>query len=56
MFDAVCMGFTGHNNYCQKKLANKYTEILEFSTRVGTIVDQEKVLKQAGVVYDVRSQ
>jgi len=28
----------------------------EFSIRVGTIVDQEKVLKQAGVVHDINSQ
>jgi len=37
---------------------NKYTKKkLEFSTRVGTIVDsREKVLKQAGVVHDIKSQ
>jgi len=28
----------------------------EFSTRVGTIVDRNKVLKQAGVVHDIKSQ
>ena len=31
-------GFTSHNNYLQKKLTNKSTKKLEFSTRVGTIV------------------
>ena len=39
-----------------KKLTNKYTENLEFSTRVGTIAHRQKVLKQAGVVHDVKSQ
>jgi len=28
----------------------------EFSTRVGTMVDGKKVLKQAGVVYDIKSE
>jgi len=37
-----------------KKLANKCTKNL--ATRVGTIVDRKKVLKQAGVVYDIISQ
>jgi len=46
-----------NNSYCsQKKLTNKYTEKLEFSTRVGTKVDQKKVLKQAGVVHSIKSQ
>jgi len=31
----------------------KYTK---FSTRIGTIVDQKKVLKQPGVVHDIKSQ
>jgi len=34
----------------------KWTSTLKKSTRVGTIVDQEKVLKQAGVVHDIKSQ
>jgi len=29
---------------------------LEFSTRVGTIVGQKKVPKQAGVVHNIKSQ
>ena len=29
---------------------------LEFSTRVGTIAHRQKVLKQAGVVHDIKSQ
>jgi len=36
-----------------------YTSMLkneEFSTRVGTIVDRKKVLKQAGVVRNIKSQ
>jgi len=31
-------------------------KIYEFSTRVGTIVDLKKVLKQAGVVSNIKSQ
>jgi len=33
-----------------------YAKKLEFSTRVGTIVDRKKVLKQAGVVHNIKSQ
>ena len=29
---------------------------LEISTRVGTIAHRQKVLKQAGVVHDIKSQ
>jgi len=35
---------------------NKYTKKLGISTRVGTIVDRKKVLKQAGVVRNIKSQ
>jgi len=31
-----------------------FTNTLEFSTRVGTIVDQKKVLKQAEVVHNIK--
>jgi len=34
----------------------KYTKKLGFSTRVGTIVDWKKLLKQAGVVHNIKSQ
>jgi len=34
----------------------KYIKNFKNSTRVGIIVDQEKVLKQAGVVHDIKSQ
>ena len=36
----------------------KYTEKIwpEFSTRVGTIARRQKVLKQVGVVHDIKSQ
>jgi len=38
----------------KKKLTNKYTK--KISTRVGTIVDRKKVLKQAVVLHDIKSQ
>jgi len=40
-FNVVCM--CASHNYFQKKLINK--------SRVGTIVDRKKVLKQAGIYY-----
>jgi len=47
-------GLTSHNNYIQK--VNKYTKKnRNFQIRVGTMVDQKTVLKQAGVVHDIRS-
>jgi len=40
-----------------KKLTNKYTRNLRiFNYRVGTIVDRKKVLKQAGVMHNIKSQ
>jgi len=46
-----------HNNsVSKKKLANKYTRNFHLVLRVGTIVDRKKVLKQAGVVHDIKSQ
>jgi len=44
-----------HNNIVLKNV-NKYTKKLGFSSRVGTIVDRKKVLKQAGVVHNIKSQ
>jgi len=44
-------GFTSHNN-CFKKVEKK---VHKNFIRVRTIVDQ-KVLKQAGVVYNIKSQ
>jgi len=38
-----------------QKKSNKYTKKLGISTRVGTIVDRKKVLKQAGVVQNINS-
>jgi len=43
---------TGTANYRVQLAVPK----LGFSTRVGTIVDQKKVLKQAGVVQNIKSQ
>ena len=43
-------GFTSNNNYFAKKVNKQVHKKLEFSTRVGTIVDREKVLKQACTV------
>jgi len=37
-----------------KILAKKYTKNCEFSTTVGTTIDH--VLKQAGVVHNIKSQ
>jgi len=37
----------------QNTLINKYTKKL---ARVGTIVDRKKVVKQAGVVHNIKSQ
>ena len=54
--DAVCVGSPVIIYFVQKKLTSKYTKILEFSTRVGTIALQQNVLKQAGVVHDIKSQ
>jgi len=39
-----------------KSFKNKYAKKLGILTRVGTIVDRKKVLKQAGVVHDIKSQ
>jgi len=46
-FDAVCMGFTSHNNYFQKKTktnkqTNKQTSIPKIRTTVGIIVDKKR--------------
>ena len=53
--DAICVG-SPVIIILYKKLTSKYTKILEFSTRVGTIALQKNVLKQAGVVHDIKSQ
>ena len=48
--DALCVGSPVIIIIYKKNLTNKYTKIfLEFSTRVETIANQEKVLKQVGV-------
>jgi len=44
--------FQSHNSSGSKKVLKQ----VEFSTRVGNIVAREKVLKPAGVVYDIKSQ
>ena len=42
------MSFTKGDQY-----SYKYTEKFGISTRVGTIVHRQKVLKQAGIVHDI---
>jgi len=43
-----------HNNIVLKKLQRSTLKNYEFSTRVGTIVDRKQVLKQAGVVHNIK--
>ena len=47
-------GFTNHSNYLQKKTLTQKNLELSTSLRVGTIAHQYKVLKQAGVVHDIK--
>jgi len=53
---------SGRIVYYKEAMASLVTDIvytlknLKFSTRIGTIVDRKEVLKQAEVVYDIKSQ
>jgi len=52
---AVPPSTNNYNNIVFKKLTNNYTKKLGISTRVGTIVDRKKLVKQAGVVHNIKS-
>jgi len=59
---AVCVGLPVILRLCiliiiKKKLTSKCTKNYKFSIRVGSIVARSKrILKQAGVVHDIKSQ
>ena len=55
--DVVCVGSSVIIKLFAEKVNNKHTKNLEFSTRVGRDHNTSiKVLKQVGVVHDIKSQ
>ena len=54
-FDAVCVGSPVIIIIVYKKLTNKYIKILEFSNKSRDHCTLIKVLKQAGVMHDIKS-
>jgi len=51
--DVVCVGFTNHKMTISKKVAKKYAGIFNWNR---DHIRSGKVLKQAGVVHNIKSQ